>query len=243
MHFWQESSCRLHLRTTAAEHRAAEAGAGARLLLLLPRAPLAALPPLPLSLPPLLSERLRLWLGAEPWLPSSAGRPLGRAEEELAPFRVSVAPASPFSPPAAGVPRPLVPVVAALVLLLALVPLCGVLLPPALASACRKPQLCPRGQKPSFEKTTHGCAELQPPVPPLLPVEPKLLAVALLARAAAAAAADPCLVEAREPWPGSEEQRPPLAGAGGRLADGPWLLPAPPVLLLQAAAAAALVSC
>ena len=183
MHFWQESSCRLHLRTTAAEHRAAEAGAGARLLLLLSRAPLAALPPLPLPLPPLLSERLRLWLGAEPWLPSSAGRPLGRAEEELAPFRVSVAPASPFSPPAAGVPRPLVPVVAALVLLLALVPLCGVLLPPALASACRKPQLCPRGQKPSFEKTTQGCAALLPPVPPLLPAGPKLFAVALLALA------------------------------------------------------------
>ena len=78
---------------------------------------------------------------------------------------------------------------------------------------------------------------------PLLPVGPGLLAVALLARAAAAAAPGPCLVGAREPWPGSEEQRPPLAGAGGRLADVPWLLPAPPVLLLQAAAAAALVSC
>ena len=127
--------------------------------------------------------------------------------------------------------------------LLALVPRCGPLLPPALASACRKPQLCPRGQKPSFEKTTHGCAELLPPASPLLPVEPGLLAVALLARAAAAAAPGPCLVGAREPWPGSEEQRPPLAGAGGRLADVPWLLPAPPVLLLQAAAAAALVSC
>ncbi len=69
-----------------------EACAGAELLLLPTLAPLPALPLLPPPLSPLLSERLRLWLGAVPWPPSSAGRPLGRAEEELAPFRVSVAP-------------------------------------------------------------------------------------------------------------------------------------------------------
>ena len=144
MHFLQESSCLLHFRTKAFEHRAAVRGCGAELPL--PPGPLP--PPLPL-LPP-------------PWPLSSGGLRL-----------------------AAG---------------------------PRAAS-------------------------------PLLPVEPALRAVALLARAAAAAAPGPCLVGAREPWPGSEEQRPPLAGAGGRRAVVPWLLPAPPVLLLQAAAAAALVSC
>ena len=147
MHFLQESSCLLHFRTKAFEHRAAVRACGAELPGLLP-------PPLPLL--------LRVLFGALPWPLSSAWLRL-----------------------AAG----------------------------------------PRGAS------------------PLLPVEPGLLAVALLARAAATAAAGPCLVGAREPWPGSEEQRPPLAGAGGRLADVPWLLPAPPVLLLQAAAAAALVSC
>ena len=147
MHFLQESSCLLHFRTKAFEHRAAARACGAELPGLLP-------PPLPLL--------LRMLFGALPWPPSSAGLRL-----------------------AAG---------------------------PRAAS-------------------------------PLLPVEPGLLAVALLARAASAAAPGPCLVGAREPWPGSEEQRPPLAGAGGRLAGVPWLLPAPPVLLLQAAAAATLVSC
>ena len=150
MHFLQESSCLLHFRTKAFEHRAAVRGCGAEL----PLPPGLLPPPLPLL--------LRVLFGALPWPLSSAGLRL-----------------------AAG---------------------------PRAAS-------------------------------PLLPVEPGLLAVALLARAAAAAAPGPCLAGAREPWPGSEEQRPPLAGAGGRLADVPWLLPAPPVLLLQAAAAAALVSC
>ena len=147
MHFLQESSCLLHFRTKAFEHRAAARACGAELPGLLP-------PPLPLL--------LQVLFGALPW-------PLSPAVLRLA----------------AG---------------------------PRAAS-------------------------------PLLPVGPGLLAVALLARAATAAAPGPCLVGAREPWPGSEEQRPPLAEAGGRLSGVPWLLPAPPVLLLQAAAAAALVSC
>ena len=138
MHFLQESSCLLHFRTKAFEHRAAARACGAELPGLLP-------PPLPLL--------LQVLFGALPWPLSSAGLRL-----------------------AAG---------------------------PRAASL-------------------------------LLPAGPGLLAVALLARAAAAAAAGPCLVGAREPWPGLEELvGAPLAETSGRRpAAVPWLLPAPPVLLL-----------
>ena len=230
MHLRQESSCLSHLRTTAAEHRAAKAGAEAKLLLLPPRTPLPALSPLPL--PPLLPWRLRL-LGAVPRPPASAGRALDRAEEGLAPFGVFVAPTPPVSPPAAGVPRPLGPVGAVLVPLLALAPGCNALLPPELASACRKRQLGPHSQKPWLRKTTHGCAALVSSAPPLPLVVRKLPEVAPPARATPATAADSCLGGARAPWPGLEELGAPLAGASGRrLAAVPWLLPAPPVLLL-----------
>ena len=80
-------------------------------------------------------------------------------------------------------------------------------MPPAPSSACLKRQLGPQWQNPSLKKTAHRCAELLPAPSALLPAKTGLLVVAVVACAAAAATAGPCLLEAPRAGPGLEKLR------------------------------------